>query len=567
MIGSSENRVSYNGNDVTTEFPFAFKILEATDLKLLLVEADGTENPLTSDYFVDMNKSVVFYPGYSPGTEPPASEQPPKLTSGQRLVIYREVPITQESALDEHWPFNVIEAMADKLTIICQQLADSVSRSFRVSNATDKNVDTTIPVSPGKSFRWSDDAKKLEVTEDPARVLPLAQSTLNETIAAKNEAQGYSANADAKAEQAANSAINAAASETNASNSADLARAWAESETSPDGNTDSRSAKWWAEYGENAVKGIDESVIVATQKASEASNFAQASANSAQASLTSADEAKASELAAKASETNTKISEASALQSASVSAQKASEASNFAGNAKSSEDNAKASETNAAKSAEEALKAKEEAVAGQIQADWNETNTDSKAFIKNKPGIMKGASNANAGTSGLVPAPSAGAKNRYLNAYGEFEEISIPVTSVNGKTGDVVVDLEDLPNVMQAVEQVQTSVGTLEQSVGTAIDYIIESYRNGTEWYEVYKSGKVRQGGISTSSSENVTITLLKEYLSVDDYTVIGIAGSGSGGISGSNNDSRTFSKTTTSFRYYKQNNSQFEWVAEGQGV
>ncbi|MBR6636263.1 MAG: hypothetical protein IKK97_02310, partial [Phascolarctobacterium sp.] len=97
--------------------------------------------------------------------------------------------------------------------------------------------------------------------------------------------------------------------------------------------------------------------------------------------------------------------------------------------------------------------------------------------------------------------------------------------------------------------------------------YIIESYRNGTEWYEVYKSGKVRQGGISTSSSENVTITLLKEYLSVDDYTVIGIAGSGSGGISGSNNDSRTFSKTTTSFRYYKQNNSQFEWVAEGQGV
>jgi len=181
LIGSSENRVSYNGNDVTTEFPFAFKILEATDLKLLLAEADGTEKLLTSDYFVDMNKSVVLYPGYSPGTAPPTSEQPPKLTAGQRLVIYREVPITQESKLDEHWPFNVIEAMADKLTIICQQLAGANDKALKLSIALQnaEKINTTLPIGAGKAFAWNEDGTALVLTEDPADVLPKVQAELN----------------------------------------------------------------------------------------------------------------------------------------------------------------------------------------------------------------------------------------------------------------------------------------------------------------------------------------------------------------------------------------------------
>ena len=76
----------------------------------------------------------------------------------------------------------------------------------------------------------------------------------------------------------------------------------------------------------------------------------------------------------------------------------------------------------------------------------------------------------------------------------------------------------DVANVMQAVEQVQTGLGTLEQGVGTAIDYIIESYRNGTEWYEVYKSGKVRQGGriLQASANTKFTVTLLKEMANVN---------------------------------------------------
>lgn len=181
MIGSSENRVSYNGNDVATEFPFSFKILEESDLKLLLVEADGTERLLTSDYFVDMNKSVVLYPGYSPGSEPPTSEQPPKLTSGQRLVLYREVPITQETALDKHWPFNEIENMGDKLTMICQQLNDATARAFKLSVALQntQNIKLELPYGKGKSFAWNDDGTALVLTDDPADVLPAVEAEIN----------------------------------------------------------------------------------------------------------------------------------------------------------------------------------------------------------------------------------------------------------------------------------------------------------------------------------------------------------------------------------------------------
>lgn len=74
----------------------------------------------------------------------------------------------------------------------------------------------------------------------------------------------------------------------------------------------------------------------------------------------------------------------------------------------------------------------------------------------------------------------------------------------------------DVANVMQAVEQVQTGLG----KVDGISDYIIESYRNGTEWYEVYKSGKVRQGGVyRTPSAGYINVTFLKP-MATRDYTV-----------------------------------------------
>lgn len=181
MIAHVDNRITYNGNGNATEFAYQFKILDRTDLKVMLVKPDGSTQILSKDYYVDVEKKVVIYPGYAPGAEIPESERPPVLPAGWRLVLYREVPIAQLVRLPEIWPFNVIEAMADKLTIICQQLKDKLSRALTINESSASNIDTTVPWVPGKTFRVSDDGTHLQATEDPGKVIDEAKGLLAET--------------------------------------------------------------------------------------------------------------------------------------------------------------------------------------------------------------------------------------------------------------------------------------------------------------------------------------------------------------------------------------------------
>lgn len=189
MIAHVDNRITYNGNGNATEFAYQFKILDRTDIKVMLVKPDGSTQILSKDYYVDVEKKVVIYPGYAPGAEIPESERPPVLPAGWRLVLYREVPITQLVRLPEIWPFNVIEAMADKLTIICQQLKDKLSRALTINESSASNIDTTVPWVPGKTFRVSDDGTHLQATEDPGKVIDEAKGLAEETATNAQEAK------------------------------------------------------------------------------------------------------------------------------------------------------------------------------------------------------------------------------------------------------------------------------------------------------------------------------------------------------------------------------------------
>ena len=211
MLTHVDNRITYSGNGNATEFAYQFKILDRTDIKVLLTDADGKEKLLTKDYYVDVEKNVVRYPGYAVGAEVPESERPPVLPAGWKLTIYREVPVTQETDLPDQYPFNQVEDIGDKLTMIAQQLTDVTSRSLKISVSKSADIDATIPWENGKSFRISDDGAKVELTEDPARVLPLAQGVYAQT---KEQAEFAKEQADASSEAASA----AKTSETNAKN-------------------------------------------------------------------------------------------------------------------------------------------------------------------------------------------------------------------------------------------------------------------------------------------------------------------------------------------------------------
>ena len=51
------------------------------------------------------------------------------------------------------------------------------------------------------------------------------------------------------------------------------------------------------------------------------------------------------------------------------------------------------------------------------------------------------------------------------------------------------------------------------------IDYIVERYNSGTNWYRVYKSGWVEQGGVVASGTGNITVTFLKPFQNAN-YTI-----------------------------------------------
>ncbi|WP_304106968.1 hypothetical protein [Phascolarctobacterium succinatutens] len=191
MLTDVENRITYSGNGNATEFAYQFKILDRTDIKVLLTDADGKEKLLTKDYYVDVEKSVVRYPGYAVGAEVPESERPAVLPTGWKLTIYREVPVTQETDLPDQYPFNQVEDISDKLTMIAQQLTDTASRSLKISVGKSADVDTAIPWENGKSFRISDDGTNIELTEDPAKVLPTVQSLAAAAAKSESNAKAY----------------------------------------------------------------------------------------------------------------------------------------------------------------------------------------------------------------------------------------------------------------------------------------------------------------------------------------------------------------------------------------
>lgn len=94
---------------------------------------------------------------------------------------------------------------------------------------------------------------------------------------------------------------------------------------------------------------------------------------------------------------------------------------------------------------------------------------------------------------------------------------------------------------------------------------VVESYRNGTEWYRVWSDGWVEQGGIKGKYSENaVLVTLLKPY-SDNLYTVQTTAHH-----NGSANQDAINDKTTTTFYLVSVNWSPsylVNWYACGMGA
>lgn len=281
----------YVGNGSTRTFPFTFECpAEHPEyIKVYLMQDDGTALA-TSDYQLDMDARQITYP--SSGTA---------LPEGKKLVIMRELPLQQMMNLVNNGPYFAedVELAFDENVMAMQQIAEKLNRSIIMSVDIDGDAFVNeVPFEAGKSFRIADDGKSIVLTEDPARVLPLAQEAY-----AQAQAQAQSAYASAAA--AAQSEDSAAASASEAGNSAQSA------------STSAASAAESAEL---------------------TSGYKQEALTAKNAAATSATNAKASEANAKTSENNAEASKEAAQSAATTASNFASAARNSAGEAKSYRD-------------------------------------------------------------------------------------------------------------------------------------------------------------------------------------------------------------------------------------
>lgn len=179
-VQNNLNKHIYTGDGVITEFPYTFILHHESHMKVYVVDTEGTETLLEGNYEVDMYHNNVIYP---------LSGDP--LPPGHRLILYREVPVTQEMDLTNQgaMPNETLERAYDRLTLIAQQHDEAIKRSLKASLAHPGGVfDWPVPA-PGKSVGWNEDGTGMANYDNPGAASGIAREAADRAVVAAERAE------------------------------------------------------------------------------------------------------------------------------------------------------------------------------------------------------------------------------------------------------------------------------------------------------------------------------------------------------------------------------------------
>lgn len=442
---------TYVGTGDVNSYTFPFRVFAADQVKVYVRVADAASGTLldTTQYSVTLASASAQTVGGTVTLSAP-------LAAGAKLVILSNIPYTQLLALQNQGAFNAedLNAAWDKNTALSQQLLDRLDRAVLAPELGDRTPEQFTQAlfdardeAVAKAGEAANSASASATSaSDAAASAAAAASSAVEAEASKNAinvtkeqvtAEGRKQIAAIQTEggtQISNvqSVGQEQASRISTAGSAVVADIKLNGQGEVDRITQTGGTwndtvvatgqRWKQDViaaGSDSLAKATAQAAAAEASANKASGFADAASAAAKAAETSENvavssataagvseaKAKASETAAASSKTAAAGSASAASQSAAAAATSATEAGGRAAAAAASASAAKSSQDAAAASAAAAKasedKAKEyanQASSGQIQADWTETDTAAKSYIKNKP-IQLTSAAVSAGTA------------------------------------------------------------------------------------------------------------------------------------------------------------------------
>lgn len=198
MIESTENKLTYVVGE-SAVFAFPFRFFAPGDIQCFLKNGDSPEETLVRD----ADFSVEAKTDYATGADITLLRSP--LPSGAKFTIMRVLDLTQPLALPEFGklPSAGMEAVLDKIIMICQQLRETLSRAL------------VVPPT-------ADEARSLE------EFLALFDACVTDAVNARNAADDFAAAAQTAKADAVSAKDAAVSAKTDAQTAASAASSYAD---------------------------------------------------------------------------------------------------------------------------------------------------------------------------------------------------------------------------------------------------------------------------------------------------------------------------------------------------
>lgn len=174
-IQSETNKILYTGNGSTTVFAYNFRVDNAGDMSVYI---DGVI--LATGWSID---GIGVPTGGNVTFDTAPADQ-------ATIALLREIAIYQlvDYVPYDPFPAETHEAALDKLTMICQQLAEEIGRALVASPDTPASVDNSLPpYSAGKGIMWHETLEQMTVSTDDFNDI-VTDAAASETAAAASAA-------------------------------------------------------------------------------------------------------------------------------------------------------------------------------------------------------------------------------------------------------------------------------------------------------------------------------------------------------------------------------------------